>query len=89
VLHWLLEHYHAFTMALLAGFMIGSLRRIWPYQEYVRKTFGKKVMITEYTNTLPKSWGSEEILAVVLVFVGILVIFTMDMLVRQKDKATA
>ena len=76
-------------MALLAGFMVGSLRRIWPYQEYVRKTFGKKELVTEYTNILPKSWGSEEILAIVLLFVGILVIFTMDMLVRQKDKAAA
>lgn len=88
-LHWLLDRYHALTMALLTGFMIGSLRRIWPFQEYVRKTIGKKEVITEYTNILPKSWGSEQILAIVLVFVGVLLIFTMDMMVRQKDKAAA
>ncbi|MCK6511778.1 DUF368 domain-containing protein [Myxococcota bacterium] len=86
VLQWLLDHYHAFTMALLAGFMVGSLRRIWPYQDYVRKTFGQKELIVEYTNVLPRSWGSEQILAIVLLFVGILIIFTMDMLVQQKDK---
>jgi putative membrane protein len=32
VLKWLLSHYWSSTMAALAGFMIGSLYRIWPFQ---------------------------------------------------------
>lgn len=31
-LRWLLAHYHCPTMAVLAGFMLGSLRRIWPFK---------------------------------------------------------
>lgn len=31
-LAWLLERYHAATLALLTGLMLGSLRRIWPFQ---------------------------------------------------------
>jgi len=32
VLKWLLAHYHAHTMAVLVGFMIGALRKVWPFQ---------------------------------------------------------
>lgn len=31
VLRWLLAHYEAITLAVLGGFMIGSLRRLWPF----------------------------------------------------------
>jgi len=32
MLRWLLDHCHAATMAALCGFMVGSLRKIWPFQ---------------------------------------------------------
>lgn len=32
-LNWLLDHYHAPTLAILTGLMIGSLRKIWPFQK--------------------------------------------------------
>ncbi|REJ69287.1 MAG: DUF368 domain-containing protein [Planctomycetota bacterium] len=32
ILNWLLKHYHTPTLALLCGFMIGSLRALWPFQ---------------------------------------------------------
>ena len=32
VLHWLLTRHHDTTMAVLCGFMLGSLYRIWPFQ---------------------------------------------------------
>lgn len=33
LLAWLLDHYYAHTLALLIGFLIGSLYVVWPYQE--------------------------------------------------------
>ena len=33
VLSWLLKHFHATTLLVLIGFLIGSLYIIWPYQE--------------------------------------------------------
>ena len=33
ILRWLLAHYHAATMAVLGGFMVGSLRRLWPFKD--------------------------------------------------------
>lgn len=32
VLTWMFKHYHMTTLALLAGFMIGSLPKIWPWR---------------------------------------------------------
>jgi putative membrane protein len=35
VLTWVLKHYHYATMALLGGFMIGSLNKVWPWKEVI------------------------------------------------------
>ncbi|NIL96384.1 MAG: DUF368 domain-containing protein [Planctomycetales bacterium] len=33
VLRWLLAHYEPATLAVLCGFLVGSLRKIWPFKE--------------------------------------------------------
>ena len=33
LLRWTLARYHDLTIALLCGFMLGSLRKVWPWQE--------------------------------------------------------
>lgn len=33
VLSWLFRRYHDLTVALLTGFMLGSLRKVWPWKE--------------------------------------------------------
>lgn len=35
VLSWLLRKYHDLTIALLAGFMLGSLNKVWPWKETI------------------------------------------------------
>ena len=32
LLSWLLKNYHGMTVALLTGFMVGSLNKIWPWK---------------------------------------------------------
>lgn len=32
LLSWLLKNYHGMTVALLTGFMVGSLNKVWPWQ---------------------------------------------------------
>ncbi len=34
-LSWILQHYRFPTLALLAGFMLGSLNKVWPWKEVV------------------------------------------------------
>lgn len=58
LLSWLLEKYHGMTVALLAGFMVGSLNKIWPWKEplatYV-DSHGVTQAITE-KNVLPGAY---------------------------------
>jgi len=82
VIGWLLKRYHDLTMAILIGLMLGSLRKIWPWKETLT-TFsdhhGKDVP------ALPPSLNSEVGLALLLMFVGFLVVFSLDFLARKKD----
>lgn len=32
VLSWMFDHYHHITLALLGGFMLGSLNKVWPWK---------------------------------------------------------
>lgn len=44
LLSWLLDHYYGFTLAVLIGFLIGSLYVIWPYQD---RTYHESIRKTE------------------------------------------
>ncbi len=34
ILAWLLHHYHQLTLAILTGFTIGSLNKVWPWKDH-------------------------------------------------------
>jgi len=36
IISWVLKKYHNLTVGLLAGFMVGSLNRIWPWKEVLQ-----------------------------------------------------
>jgi putative membrane protein len=38
-LTWILQKYHTITIALLAGFMLGSLNKVWPWKEVISYRF--------------------------------------------------
>lgn len=47
-LTWILKNYHSATVALLAGFMLGSLNKVWPWREvleYVTNSHGEQVPV--------------------------------------------
>lgn len=35
LISWLLKQYHNFTIALLSGFMIGSINKLWPWKQVI------------------------------------------------------
>lgn len=49
LLSWLLDHFYAPTLAVLIGFLIGSLYVIWPYQNRIYEEFVTKTEVVEYT----------------------------------------
>ena len=56
VLSWLLRRHRQITIALLIGFMAGSLRRIWPFKEVVPGQ-GEEPVLRE-VNVLPELDGA-------------------------------
>jgi putative membrane protein len=35
LISWLLKHYHALTIGLLSGFMLGSINKLWPWKQVI------------------------------------------------------
>ncbi len=80
LLSWLLSRYHNPTIALLVGFMIGSLYKIWPWKEVLQtrtNSHGVEVPLVE-TNILPDFASSGFWLAVVLCLVGFVLVSLLD-----------
>jgi len=92
VLSWLLKKYHNITIAVLAGFMIGSLNKVWPWKE-VTETFtdrhGEIRPLVE-RNILPGTYeqitGQQSLLAgaVLLAIFGFALIFIIEGLTKPK-----
>lgn len=51
ILSWLLNRYEAKTLAVLIGFLIGSLYVIWPYQDQTYKEIVTQRQIIEYNSS--------------------------------------
>ncbi len=94
VLSWLLKKYHNITIAVLAGFMVGSLNKVWPWKEVTATIIdrhGELKPIAE-RNILPGTYeqitGNEALLlgAVLLVIAGFALIFAVEGLTKKLKK---
>ncbi len=86
VLSWMFSHHRQVTLALLAGFMLGSLNKVWPWKytlAYTINRHGEQVPLQQ-ENILP--WNFQSITgessfvigAVVLMLVGMMVVIAME-----------
>lgn len=58
---WILDHYHHITVAMLAGFILGSLNKVWPWRqglEYATTRKGEQVAVFD-KSILPWNFLSE------------------------------
>jgi putative membrane protein len=95
-LSWLLRKYHSQTVAMLTGFMVGSLNKVWPWKE-VTKTFTDRhgvVKTLEEISVLPGRYeqvtGNEAYLgwAIALAVVGFVLIWFVEKITSQQDSET-
>lgn len=91
LLNWMLKKYHDMTIALLAGFMLGSLNKVWPWKiptAVYTDSHGKVHPLTE-RNLFPSTYAevtghaSELGMAVLLMVVGIISVVLLDNLGRR------
>lgn len=92
-LSWLLHHYYATTLALLTGFLVGSLAVVWPWKRALTTTVdrhgGDLVLRSElltpwaYGNVIgDPRWGA----ALVMMACGLVLVFALEYIGARKDK---
>ena len=89
LLKWLFEKYHRITLAVITGFMIGSLNKIWPWK--VALTFrtnskGIEVPLNEESISPFNFDGDPQLLqAIGLMVLGILIILILEKISIKKN----
>lgn len=83
VLSYALKHFRNITLAVLTGFMLGSLNKVWPWKETI-ETFidshGVEKPLIE-SNILPNQYIWE---AVVLMLAGFFLVYFLEKLSTRK-----
>lgn len=88
VLNWLFKYHKNIILAVLTGFMIGALNKIWPWKkvlEYRMSHSGEEVPFLE-KSILPQNYdgNSQLLLALFCAIIGFLVIFILERLAAKK-----
>jgi putative membrane protein len=86
LLNWLFKRYHDATVAVLIGFMIGSLRKVWPWKEYYEGVQG-----TAERNILPAlqldgAVNTEIFLAIGAALIGVAAVLIVERVARAQNK---
>lgn len=89
VLKWLLNHYHDLMVAMLTGFMIGSLNKVWPWKHtistFVNRHGEVKPLLQE--NILPEAFDIQFVMALALAVAAVLLVLGLESLGKKYQKA--
>jgi putative membrane protein len=90
ILHWMFAHHKNTTLAVLIGFMIGSLNKIWPWKQVLEtriNSHGELVPFLE-KSILPKHFeGNPQIIgAIVMVLFGFILIVGLEKIAAKLGK---
>ena len=79
LLSWLLKKYKDQTLALLTGFIAGSLAIIWPWKEVGKSiVIAGKEKIIEYDLYLPNEINMENFIAISMVILGVISVYAIE-----------
>ncbi|MFD1316705.1 DUF368 domain-containing protein [Namhaeicola litoreus] len=87
LLKWLFDHYERLTLAVLTGFIIGSLNKIWPWKKVLDYEMidGKmKVLREESVSPFAFEGDNRLLLAIGLFLIGMGSIFLLEQLAKKK-----
>lgn len=93
VLTWLLKRYHDATIAVLTGFMLGSLRKVWPWKETVLTMVDRHGNVKPLleNNLLPPlqvhgAFNGEIVFAVGAAIAGLVLVLVIESIAMKKEK---
>lgn len=88
VLKWLFKNYHNITLALLTGFIFGSLNKVWPWKHtlswYTNSKGIKTPLLQESISPFAYQGDSKLMFAVLLILLGFFTIFILEKLGNKK-----
>ena len=87
VLSWTFKKYKSVTLAILTGFMLGSLPKIWPWRNVIStrlNSAGEEIPFLEKT-VLPANYEGEQflILAIVAAIIGFISVFVFEKMGKE------
>lgn len=85
ILSWVLKYYKDVTLALLTGFILGSLSIIWPWKKIEKSIMlnGEEKIIA-YDWYFPSEYNQETILSILLIIIGILIVYSLESFPKNK-----
>lgn len=86
VLSWVFKHYRNQTIALLTGFILGSVSILWPWQKliYLTDAAGQQILkkgepiVVKYQRYMPDSFDQQVIFAILIAIIGIISIWAVE-----------
>ena len=92
-LAWVLKKYKNQTIALLSGFILGSLGLLWPWKNdiYLKDELGNLIVkdgenvLKGYEWVIPQHFNTEVILAIVFIIAGIITIWATEYLATKQE----
>jgi len=95
LLSWVFKHFKDQTIALLTGFILGSLNILWPWKKatYLTNEAGDFILkngekiVARYASVLPESFNSEVWIAIFLVIIGIASITILELTALKEEQS--
>lgn len=85
LLSWLLKRFYMATIALLSGFMIGSLIKVWPWKEQVSDVIDHPVLPAKFEMVTGASAQLGQ--AVLFAVVGVAIVLLIEVASHRKENA--
>ena len=83
LLSWIFKKYRDITIAVLTGFILGSMPIIWPWKNDVITYFGSEAKVTGYEYYLPE-FNMEFAIAFVIILIGAGIIILTEKMAKNK-----
>ena len=88
-LKWLFKHYRNITLALLTGFILGSLNKVWPWKKtltwHTDSKGIKSPLLQESISPFSFQGDNQLMLAIILMIIGFLTIFILEKVGSKKQ----
>jgi len=89
LLKWLFKHYHNITLAVLTGFIFGSLNKVWPWKKtltwHTNSEGIKSAVLQESVSPFSFEGQNQLLFAVILMIFGFLTIFILEKVGNKKQ----